>query len=305
MHGVTLNKIPSPPSGKSGWPWTEESPQLPDTMPGESPWPRVSIITPSYNQAQFIEETIRSVLLQGYPDLEYLVIDGGSTDGTLDILRRYEPWLRWVSEPDRGQSDAINKGLRMASGDILAYLNSDDLYLPGALYAIADFFRSYHEAGLVYGECRVIDEHGNELGYLPRRPFDLRRTIQRAEFLPQQATFWRHEVMEKVGLFDDSLCYAMDYEYFIRVARAFPVAYLPQPVACFRMQHTSKTVSQSEKHWCETLVVSERYGLKPWTLWYWTRRLRHWGLRAMPEPIQRHVRQRLGRAHDPYLYTQG
>jgi len=305
MHCPTLKELSPPPPHRTGWPWTEASPPSPNTTLGNQPWPQVSIITPSYNQAQFIEETIRSVLLQNYPALEYIIIDGGSTDGTIDVLRHYEGWLRWVSKPDRGQTDAINKGLLMATGDILAYLNSDDMYLPGGIRAIANYFRSHPEIGLVYGECRVIDEQGRELGYLPGHPFNLRRTIERAEFLPQQATFWRREAMEKVGLFDDTLHYAMDYEYFLRVAQSFPVAYLPQPVACFRMQRTSKTVSQSEKHWRETLAVSERYGLKPWTLWYWIRRLRHWGLRVMPEPFQRRVRQRMGRAQDPYLYAQG
>jgi len=305
MHRPTLKEPPPPPHHRTGWPWTETSPAPANTTPANQPWPQVSIVTPSYNQAQFIEETIRSVLLQDYPALEYIVVDGGSNDGTVDILRRYERWLHWVSEPDRGQTDAINKGLRIATGDILAYLNSDDLYLPGGIHAIADYFRSHPTTGLVYGECRVVDEQGRVLGYLPRRGFSLRRTIERAEFLPQQATFWRREVMEKVGLFDDRLHYAMDYEYFIRVARAFPVAYLPQPVACFRMHGTSKTVSQSEKHWREALAVSERYGLKPWMVWYWIRRLRHWGLQAMPAAIEMRVRQRMGRVHDPYVYTQG
>lgn len=294
----TLADLPAAPAGRSGWPWTEANPPVPD----DGPWSTVSVITPSFNQAAFIEETIRSVLLQNYPALDYLVIDGGSTDGTLNILRRYERWLRWISEPDRGQTDAINKGLRLAAGDILAYLNSDDTYLPDGLHAMVDFYRTHPTAGLVYGECRVIDEHSVPFGDLPRRPFSLRRTIERGEFLPQQAVFWRRVVMDKVGLFDDTLHYAMDYEYFIRVARSFSVAYLRQPVACFRMQASSKTVSQSDKHWREALMVSERYGLKPWTLWYWLRRGRHWGLKALPAPLQHWVRRKLNRAQDPQLY---
>lgn len=298
MNSPRLEQLPSPPPDRSGWPWTEESPAADAT----SAWPRISIITPSFNQAPFIEETIRSVLLQNYPALDYLVIDGGSIDGTLEILRRYEPWLRWISERDRGQTDAINKGLRLAQGEILAYLNSDDTYLPGGLHTIARFFEANPAAGLAYGECRVIDEQSVVFGDLPRRLFSLRRTIERGEFLPQQAVFWQRSVMDKVGLFDDTLHYAMDYEYFIRVARAFPVAYCPQPVACFRMQATSKTVSQSDKHWREALMVSERYGLKPWTIWYWLRRVRHWGLRVLPAPLQNWVRHKLNRAQDPQLY---
>ena len=207
-----------------------------------------------------------------------------------------------VSEPDRGQTDAINKGLRLATGDILAYLNSDDTYLPGGLHAIVKFCRANPTAGLVYGECRVSDERSVVFGDLPRRPFSLRRTIERGEFLPQQAVFWRRTALDKVGEFDADLHFAMDYEYFIRIARAFPVAYLPQPVACFRMQTMSKTVSQSDKHWREALQVSERYGLKPWKLWYWVRRGRHVGLKVLPAPLQQWVRRKLNRAQDPYLF---
>ncbi len=296
----SLDNLPLSPPGRTGWPWTETGHLAP---PARSSWPRVSIITPSYHQAQFIEETIRSVLLQGYLDLEYIVVDGGSNDGTVDLLRRYQDRIYWVSEPDQGQTDAINKGLRMAHGDILAYLNSDDLYLPSALHAIVEQFQIRPEVGLIYGDCKVIDERGRELGHLPRHDFSLRRMIERGEFLPQQAVFWRRVVQDKIGLFDASLHYAMDYDFFIRVGRVFPVAYLPQPIACFRMHGTSKTVSQAEAHWREALMVSERHGLKPWTLWYWLRRLRHWGLRNLPRSLQQWVRRKMNRAQDPYLYA--
>jgi glycosyltransferase involved in cell wall biosynthesis len=298
----TLAELPPPPPGRSGWPWTEMSAWGSQVALEPPSWPRISIITPSYNQAQFIEETIRSVLLQNYTPLEYIVVDGGSNDGTLEILRRYETWLSWISEPDSGQTDAINKGLRMATGDVLAYLNSDDIYFLNGVRIIADYMRRRPELGLVYGDCRVLDEAGKAIGDLPRHPFDLRRTIERGEFLPQQATFWRREAMAKVGMFDDTLHYAMDYEYFIRLARTFPVGYVSETVAGFRMQATSKTVSQSERHWREALRVSERHGLGPWNPWYWIRRLRHWGLRLLPDSIQGRMRRRLGRAHDPYLY---
>jgi len=141
MRCPTLYDLPPPPPGKRGWPWTEASVELPDPMPDGQEWPRVSIVTPSYQQGPFIEETIRSVLLQGYPNLEYIVIDGGSTDETVAILRKYEKWIAyWVSEADKGQSEAINKGFAKASGDLFGWLNSDDVYERCAIPIIAKYF---------------------------------------------------------------------------------------------------------------------------------------------------------------------
>ena len=144
MRCPTLAELPPPPPGKTGWPWTVEA-HLPAARSDASPWPRISIVTPSYNQDQFIEETLRSVLLQGYPNLEYIVIDGGSTDGTVGIIRRYAPWLtHWVSEPDRGQAHAISKGLGKCSGGIFQWINSDDVLLKGALPSVGAIWAPGH-----------------------------------------------------------------------------------------------------------------------------------------------------------------
>jgi glycosyltransferase involved in cell wall biosynthesis len=273
--------------------------RLENPVPGKVVWPRISIVTPSYNQAAYLEETIRSVLLQGYPNLEYWIMDGGSTDDSVEIIRRYEPWLSgWMSERDEGQSHAINKGLERASGDLLAYINSDDLYLPGALHAVAAYHLQNPLAGLIYGQCQVIDPAGNVLGMLPARRASARRMIQRGDYLPQPATFWTRAAMEMVGHFDTSLHYAMDYDYFIRVARSFPLAYLPMPLAAFRRHRVSKTVSQEKRHWREALSISERHGLSPRSPWYWIRRARHRALRLLPGPLQRRVHRALGRVVD-------
>ena len=134
MQCPQLSELPKAPSGKTGWPWTEESRRLPVLRYEGDPWPRISVITPSFNQGEFIEETIRSVLLQDYPDLEYLILDGGSTDNSIEIIKRYSTWLTyWVSEPDSGQSDAINRGLKRASGDFCTWINSDDMLCKNAL----------------------------------------------------------------------------------------------------------------------------------------------------------------------------
>src|SRR5665648_525607 len=164
--------------------------------------PQITVITPSYNQGDFIDQTIQSVLSQNYPDLQYLVMDGGSTDQTVDILKQYDQQFFWVSERDRGQSDALNKGLRMATGEVVCFLNSDDLYEPGALFQVGKFFADHPEAAWLTGKCRVVDPMGVEI----RRPitayknFWLRSKSYRAllvlDYISQPATFWRREVIE-------------------------------------------------------------------------------------------------------------
>jgi len=213
-----LSVLPQPPQGKTGWPWTEESPALPNTVPGGASWPKVSIVTPSLNQGQFIEETIRSVLLQGYPNLEYLVIDGGSTDGSLEIIHRYEPWLSsWVSEPDRGQSDAINKGFSKSSGEIMAWLNSDDTYAPKALATAARYFLENPACNMLYGEAWHTDEGGRRL-----RPCRTvinpipKRHILNIDPIVQPATFWRRGLWLEIGELDTSLIWGFDWDFFIR-----------------------------------------------------------------------------------------
>ena len=207
---------------------------------------KISVITPSLNQARFIERTIRSVLDQrGDFELEYLVVDGGSTDGTLEVLRRYGPRLTWISEPDQGQSDAINKGFRMASGDMVAWLNSDDVYEPGALAAVAVEW-AREPFGWLFGDCRVIDEENREI-----RPFITRykirqsrrysyRRLLRRDFVSQPAVFLSRKLVEEMGPVDTRLHYAMDYDYWLRAAQRCAPRYLPRFLAGFRVHAESK-----------------------------------------------------------------
>lgn len=222
-------------------------------MPDGRPWPRISIVTPSYNQGRFIEETIRSVLLQGHPDLEYIVMDGGSRDGSVAIIRKYEPWLRfWASEPDRGQTHAINKGWRMATGDHVAYLNSDDLYLPGALRALSGHLCQHPEAALVFGDCETMDERGARTGRLHpvRKPFSARRYLfEFINCIPQPSTLIHRRVLETVGYLREEFNVAMDHDYWVRIARRERMDYLPGIAACFREHPQSKSVSKMREYY--------------------------------------------------------
>lgn len=263
MRCPTLSELPPPPPGKAGWPWTEESPQLPDTMPDGSPWPRVSIVTPSYNQAKFIEETIRSVLLQGYPDLEYIIIDGGSTDGSVDIIRKYEPWLAyWVSEPDRGQSHAINKGWQRSTGEILAWLNSDDLYTAGAVGKAVEALQANPEGAMVYSDCFVIDENGEHLNNWVSRPFDLVTLLTRGCYIPQPTVFICRDILERTDWLNESLQVIMDFDLWLRIGvqTRSAVLYLPGIYSAkYRLHPTAKTATLHERWRFEAFRVYERF----------------------------------------------
>jgi glycosyltransferase involved in cell wall biosynthesis len=231
----------------------------------EGSWPKISVITPSFNQGQFIEATIQSVLNQEYPNLEYLVMDGGSTDGTLDILRRYSDQLRWFSEPDHGQVEAINKGLRLASGEILAYLNSDDLYLPGALQRVGTFFGAHPQAAWVSGHCTTVDADLRETRQLitTYKNLWLRTRSYGAllvlNYISQMATFWRRSIYEALGPLDETLHYTMDYEYWLRIGKNHRLYTLSQPLAAFRLHASSKSGTTARKQFLEQYQVAQRY----------------------------------------------
>lgn len=220
-----------------------------ETICNSSELPRITIITPSYNQGHFIEETIRSVLLQGYPKLEYIIIDGGSTDNTVEIIKRYEPWITyWVSESDRGQTHAINKGIAQATGEILAYLNSDDYYLPGTLFKVAEYFYEFPQTDLLHGICRYVNQQGEKIGeqfgniQTLEEILDLWDVWWKKRQFVQPEVFWTRRITEKVGLFQEELNYVMDYEYWCRVFQANSVVgKIDVEFSCFRFTDTQKS----------------------------------------------------------------
>jgi len=230
--------------------------------------PNISIVTPSFNQAGFIERTIKSVLSQDYPNFEYLVMDGGSTDGTVEILKKYGKKITWRSEKDEGQGDAINKGLKSAKGEIFAYLNSDDVLAPGALKTAADFFSKNPRTKWVFGKCRIIDENDREIRKLITnyKNFWLERyhynTLLVLNYISQPAVFWRREASEKIGLFNNHYFWTLDYDYWLRLGKKYPPGFVNRYLANFRVHQLSKT-SLGIKNFLEEVEVAKQHTQNP------------------------------------------
>jgi FkbM family methyltransferase len=222
--------------------------------------PLVSIVTPSFNQAQFLQRTVDSVLGQTYPNIEYIVVDGGSNDGSVEILRSYGDRFAWISEPDRGQSHAINKGLARASGEILAYLNSDDVLLPRAAETVVRYLQDHPDGDLVYGTADYIDEHDNVTGSYHTADYTFTRLMHNC-CICQPATFWRATAARLVGPFNESLSFAMDYEHWIRLDRAnAKLVHIPERLAQSRLHASSKTRTARRQIYREIFEVSRREG---------------------------------------------
>jgi len=201
----------------------------------------VSVITPSYNQGRFLERTIRSVLAQDYPRIEYLVMDGGSTDGTVALLESFGGRLQFVSAPDNGAADAINRGFTQVGGEIMAYLNSDDFLLPGTLAYVTRIFLARPDIDVVYGHRIYVDQDGREIGRCVLPPHDS-EVLKWADYLPQETMFWRRRVWDRIGPIDDRLQYALDWDFILRAqAAGFKFLRAPRFLACFRVHDEQKT----------------------------------------------------------------
>lgn len=226
---------------------------------------KISILTPSYQHAEFIGRTLDSVRRQSGPfEVEHIVVDGGSRDGTVEILRARGERVRWVSEPDQGQADALNKALAMAGGDVIGWLNSDDVYAPGALATVAEIFAAEADTQWLYGKVRIIDAADREIRRWITRHKNRRMRRYRyddllaANWISQMGVFWRRSAAEQIGPFRDDLRYCMDYDYWLRLGARWPGRFVDEYLACFRWYPASKSGAGFREQFREELAVAEQ-----------------------------------------------
>ena len=221
--------------------------------------PKVSIITPSFNQGRYLEETIRSVLAQDYPNIEYIIKDGGSKDNSVEIIQKYAGQLaHWVSEKDKGHADGLNQGFSFASGEILAWLNSDDTYMPGAVSEAVAFLQAHPAVGMVYADANVIDHDSRVIGKFPAKQTSYQRMLQGSVHIPQATTFWRADLWRQVGPLDLSLFYAFDYDLWVKLAKISEICYVPRLWANFRIHDSAKTIKNDDICYADMQRVYER-----------------------------------------------
>ena len=234
---------------------------------------KISIITTNYNTDKYLEETIKSVLNQkGDFELEYIITDGESTDGSLEIIKKYKDKLKYISEKDKGQSNGINKGLRMATGDIVAFLNADDIYLDNTLDTVVRYFKDNPECMWLTGYCKIIDENGKQIkkyitDYKNRklRRFSFEQLLVE-DCISQPATFWRRKLLDEVGYIDESLHYSMDQDLWARFAKKYKLHLIREYLACFRFTSDTKTGSNVDKTLIESKLVAQRYSNSKWLI---------------------------------------
>lgn len=251
---LTLKDLPLPPEGKAGWPWTEESRKLPDLMPDGKPWPKISIVTPNYNYGNFIEETIRSVLLQGYPNLEYIVIDDGSTDNSVEVIRKYEKFFDFfITRPNRGQTQSINEGFSHATGDIFAWINSDDVYYKDIFsYVATKYIESDPKRFWLVMAVNYFTPDANVSGIRIQNPTtSMEDWIIKGGIYPnQQGSFWARKIWEREGLLDESMQNEFDLEFFVKlIAKGYNITVSNEIAAKYLMHGLCKT--RTQRLYCE------------------------------------------------------
>lgn len=255
---LTLRDLPSPPQGTTGWPWTEQSQLLPKQMLDASKLPRISIVTPSYNQGKFIEETIRSVLLQGYPNVEYIIIDGGSTDQTIEIIQKYQQYIAyWISESDHGQADALNKGFIKATGDLIGWQNSDDYYYPDAFMYAAQGAINFKEYDVFYGSRNLLNLDGKDSITKDSHmsEFALEQMIPNTN-MSNQSTFFRKKIFQEGNFINKSFNHCMDHEFFWRlVFHGYKFIFIPEISACYRLHPACKGQQLNNDWLVDTLKI--------------------------------------------------
>lgn len=277
--------------------------ELPDG--GRLTWPRISLVTTSFNQARFVEQTIRSVLAQGYPNLEYMVMDGGSTDGSPDIIQKYDRFLTyWTSGPDGGQAAALNEGFRRAHGDILGFVNSDDLLLPGALAAVAGFFASHPEVELLIGKSVIIDSENRILhlvsGLVP--------TYHSLLFwgtggFTQPSSFWRRETFLAAGPFDPSLRFSFDYDFYLRLAARGRARHVDRYLAAFRKHPSAKSSTLQDLKGWEDALLQHCHGLDRFPAWVRKSMRSYYSLRYLLHVGSFKLKVRMGMESLPWSAT--
>jgi glycosyltransferase involved in cell wall biosynthesis len=261
MRCPCLAELPAPPSGRNGWPWTIESAALPDTMPGGERWPKISLVVASLNHGAYIEEMIRSALLQGYPDLEFILVDGGSDSGTLDVIRKYGKWFAYfVSEPDRGQSNALNKGLARMSGELFNNIDTDDYFLPGCLGLVAQASRLSPGKIVACDVVRVWEGSAKTEIHFPKE-IDLHAYAKwwESEHHGGPGIFFPAACLSAVGWVEESLHYSMDYEFMLRYLQVADITTPHFAAAVIRNHPACKSVKNGDYCVWECMQVSKRY----------------------------------------------
>lgn len=313
MRGLSTEDLSAHALGLAGWPWSESCWRSPERMPNGAEWPLISVVTPSLNQGAFLERAIRSVLLQGYPRLEYIVIDGGSTDESLRVIEKYAPRLAyWVSEPDGGYIQAINKGFRRATGDIMCWLSSDDFYTPGALHAVSKILAPGSGNVAAVGHVLKVYADGRPSQKLRGHYAGLNRLLKfwLGYEMHQPSIFWRREVFEAVGFLDETKDLVADFDYWVRIARRFPFRNVGEVLACATYHAGAKTGDDYRRYHEQLKAEAARYRGSPLSPSYWLLRAsmtNHYSVKPRLRPALsffdyygaaalHHLRARMGRS---------